>query len=92
MGNIEQFRAAEITDNPISTQANTYNFTWAVVKQKDDKQKIYMIRETKSTPIDGLLRPTEVSKIDCGKKHFSVIDIDDGTKASPLGWRLREHE
>jgi type III restriction enzyme len=47
-----------------------------------------MIRETKSTPIDELLRPTEVAKIDCGKKHFAAIGIEDYAKSSPEEWRI----
>lgn len=57
-------------------------------QQEDSQQKIYMIRETKSTQIDEKLRPTEVAKIKCGKKHFAAIGIDDYAKASPGDWRL----
>lgn len=61
---------------------------WVILKQEDIPQKIYMNRETKSTPKEELLRPTEVAKIKCCKKHFAAIVIDDYAKASPLSWRL----
>jgi type III restriction enzyme len=72
----------------IPTPVGDYNPDWAILKQEDGQQKIYMIRETKSTPIDELLRPTEVAKIDCGKKHFAAIGINDYAKASPEDWRI----
>jgi type III restriction enzyme len=72
----------------IPTPVGDYNPDWAILKQEDGQQKIYMIRETKSTSIDEKLRPTEVAKITCGKKHFAAIGIDDYAKASPEDWRL----
>jgi hypothetical protein len=48
--------------------------------------------ETKCIQVSESLYSTEVAKIDCGKKHFSAIDIDDYAKASPLGSRLRQYE
>lgn len=72
----------------IPTPVGDYNPDWAILKQEDGQQKIYMIRETKSTQIDEKLRPTEVAKIECGKKHFAAIGIDDYAKASPERWNL----
>jgi type III restriction enzyme len=72
----------------IPTPVGDYNPDWAILKQEDGQQKIYMIRETKSTPVDELLRPTEVAKINCGKKHFAAIGIEDYAKASPEDWKL----
>ena len=72
----------------IPTPVGDYNPDWAILKQEDGQQKIYMIRETKSTPVDELLRQTEVAKINCGKKHFAAIGIEDYAKASPEDWKL----
>jgi type III restriction enzyme len=72
----------------IPTPVGDYNPDWAILKQEDGQQKIYMIRETKSTLIDEKLRPTEVAKIDCGKKHFAAIGIDDYAKAAPVDWKV----
>lgn len=72
----------------IPTPVGDYNPDWAILKQEDGQQKIYMIRETKSTDIDELLRPTEVAKIKCGKKHFAAIGINDYRKSSPEDWHI----
>ena len=72
----------------IPTPVGDYNPDWAILKQEDGQQKIYMIRETKSTSEDEKLRPTEVAKIKCGKKHFVATGIDDYEKSSPEDWRI----
>lgn len=72
----------------ISTPVGDYNPDWAIVKHEDGKEKIYMIRETKSTQQESLLRYSEQAKIDCGKKHFAAIGIGDYAKSSPGYWNL----
>ncbi|HEX7259694.1 MAG TPA: restriction endonuclease, partial [Candidatus Saccharimonadia bacterium] len=72
----------------IPTPVGDYNPDWAIVKQENGQEKIYMIRETKSTQQGNLLRPSEQAKIDCGKKHFTAIGIEDYAKASPDNWNL----
>lgn len=72
----------------IPTPVGDYNPDWAIVKQEDGQEKIYMIRETKSTQIDEQLRSSEVAKIKCGRKHFAAIGIEDFDKSSPDNWRL----
>ena len=64
------------------------NPEWALLKQEDNQQKIYMIRKTKSTAIHELLRPTEVAKIKRGKKHLTAIGIDDYVKSLPEDWSI----
>lgn len=72
----------------IDTPLGTYNPDWAIVQHEDGKEKIYMIRETKSTQQESLLRLSEQTKIDCGKKHFEAIGISNFDKSSPGAWRL----
>ena len=72
----------------IPTPIGDYNPDRAILKQEYGQQTIYMIRETKSTPEDPLLRPTEVAKIKCGKKHFAAIGIDDYSNTSPERWSI----
>lgn len=72
----------------VPTPVGDYNPDWAILKQEDGQDKIYMIRETKSTSQDNLLRPSEVAKVKCGKKHFAAIGIDDYAKSSPERWNL----
>jgi type III restriction enzyme len=72
----------------IPTPVGDYNPDWAIVKQEDGREKIYMIRETKSTQQESLLRASEQAKIDCGKKHFEAIGINDYAKSSPGTWNI----
>ena len=72
----------------VPTPVGDYNPDWAIVKQEDGQEKIYMIRETKSTQQESLLRTSEVAKIHCGKKHFAAIGIEDYTKSSPGNWNI----
>ncbi|MCT1613508.1 DEAD/DEAH box helicase family protein [Corynebacterium sanguinis] len=71
----------------IDTPVGPYNPDWAIVKVEDGQQKLYMIRETKSTSDANQLRPTEQAKIDSAKKHFAAIGVDYA-KSSPEGWNL----
>lgn len=72
----------------VPTPVGDYNPDWAILKQEDGQDKIYMIRETKSTSQDGLLRNSEVAKIKCGEKHFAAIGITDYTVSVPGNWKL----
>jgi hypothetical protein len=54
----------------------TYNPDWAIIKQVDGEDRIYLVRETKSTLDDSKLRPTELAKIKSAKKHFAAIGLE----------------
>jgi len=58
----------------VETPIGTYNPDWAIVKQED--QKIYLVRETKSTKKQLELRSSEWDKIQCGTAHFDALDVD----------------
>ncbi|MFT4470855.1 DEAD/DEAH box helicase family protein [Arthrobacter sulfonylureivorans] len=72
----------------IDTPVGPYNPDWAIIKQEDGEDRIYMIRETKSTLDDSKLRPTELAKIKSAKRHFAAIGIDDYTRSVPGSWKL----
>ena len=72
----------------IDTPVGPYNPDWAIIKHEDGEDRIYMIRETKSTLDDSKLRPTELAKIKSAKEHFKAIGIDDYARAAPGAWRL----
>ncbi|WP_075889924.1 restriction endonuclease [Actinomyces provencensis] len=72
----------------IDTPVGPYNPDWAIIKQEDGEDRIYMIRETKSTLDDSKLRPTERDKIKSAKRHFEAIGIDDYARAVPGVWKL----
>lgn len=71
----------------IDTPVGPYNPDWAIVKHEDGEDRIYMVRETKSTANAELLRPTEKAKIKAATAHFKALDIDYA-KSSPENWRL----
>lgn len=72
----------------IDTPVGPYNPDWAIIKQEDGEDRIYMIRETKSTLDDSKLRPTELAKIKSAKRHFEAIGVADYSRAIPGHWRI----
>ncbi|WP_431794932.1 DEAD/DEAH box helicase family protein [Microbacterium enclense] len=72
----------------IDTPVGPYNPDWAIIKHEDGEDRIYMIRETKSTLDDSKLRPTELAKIKSAREHFKAIGIDDYERAVPGRWNL----
>lgn len=58
----------------VDTPVGTYNPDWALVTEGEEK--LYLIRETKSTRNKKELRESEQDKITCGEKHFEAIGID----------------
>ena len=66
----------------IDTPVGPYNPDWAIVKHEDGDERIYMIRETKSTADPRLLRPDERAKIMSAQGHFEAIGINYA-KSSP---------
>jgi type III restriction enzyme len=58
----------------IDTPLGTYNPDWAIVKQDDEK--VYLVRETKSTKDQLKLRGSEWAKIKCGEAHFETLGVD----------------
>ena len=41
-----------------------------------EEDKLYLIRETKSTRNKAELRESEQDRITCGEKHFEAIGVD----------------
>jgi type III restriction enzyme len=72
----------------IPTPVGDYNPDWAIIKQEDGQDRIYMIRETKGTLDDSKLRPSELAKIRSAKKHFAAIGINDYSRSTPEAWNL----
>ncbi len=72
----------------ISTPVGDYNPDWAILKQEDGEDRIYMIRETKSTEDEVKRRPTENAKIKAAKKHFEAIGVGDYAVSTPANWRI----
>lgn len=72
----------------IPTPVGEYNPDWAIIKHEEGEDRIYMIRETKSTLDDSKLRPTELAKIKSAKKHFAAIGVTDYGRSTPEAWNL----
>ncbi|ACU84404.1 restriction endonuclease [Brachybacterium faecium DSM 4810] len=72
----------------IDTPVGPYNPDWAIVKHEDGEERVYMIRETKSTEDEIKRRPTENAKIRAAKHHFEAIGVPDYAVSVPGRWRL----
>ena len=58
----------------IDTPIGPYNPDWAFVTNRNEK--LYFVRETKSSLDPTNRRVTENQKIGCGRKHFESIGVD----------------
>ncbi|MBW2539597.1 MAG: DEAD/DEAH box helicase family protein [Deltaproteobacteria bacterium] len=58
----------------IPTPLGNYNPDWAVVTEDDEK--LYLVRETKSTHDRDKRREIENRKVDCGKAHFKALGVN----------------
>lgn len=58
----------------IDTPIGSYNPDWAFVTEREEK--LYFVRETKSTVDSEERRTKENQKIVCGRKHFETIGVD----------------
>ena len=72
----------------IPTPVGDYNPDWAIIKQVEGEDRLYMIRETKSTLDELKLRPTEAAKIASARQHFKAIGIDNYEVSAPEAWNL----
>lgn len=68
----------------IDTPIGPYNPDWAFVTEREER--LYFVRETKSTIDSEELRTKENQKISCGRKHFEALEVDFGvvTKLSEV--------
>jgi type III restriction enzyme len=64
----------------IDTPIGTYNPDWAFVTEREEK--LYFVRETKSTLDSEERRTKENQKIACGRKHFQTLGVDYGVVTS----------
>ncbi len=58
----------------VATPLGDYNPDWAVVVEAG--QKLYLVRETKSTLDRDKRRESENKKVDCGKAHFTALGVN----------------
>lgn len=72
----------------VPTPVGDYNPDWAIIKQVEGEDRIYMVRETKSTQDDNKLRPLELAKIRSATKHFHAIGIKEYARSVPEAWNV----
>lgn len=72
----------------VDTPVGPYNPDWAIIKHEDGADRIYMIRETKSTDDEVKRRPTENAKIKAATKHFAAIGVGDYAVSTAANWRV----
>lgn len=58
----------------VKTPLGPYNPDWALLKEENGREKLYFVVETKGDVSSDELRPAELAKIRCGKKHFEALD------------------
>jgi len=67
----------------INTPMGKYNPDWAIAFREGSVRHIYFVAETKGDTSDMQLREVEKAKIECARRHFSVIS-DDKVKYSTI--------
>lgn len=78
----------------IDTPVGPYNPDWAIIKQDENgTDRIFMIRETKSTLDESKRRPTENAKIRAAIEHFKQLgigsaDVPAFAVSAPGNWNL----
>jgi type III restriction enzyme len=61
----------------ISTPLGPYNPDWAVLVDKPEGERLYLVVETKSSLFTDDLRDKESAKINCGRAHFKALENGD---------------
>jgi type III restriction enzyme len=61
----------------VSTPLGPYNPDWAVLVDKPEGERLYLVVETKSSLFTDDLRDRESAKINCGKAHFKALASGD---------------
>lgn len=57
----------------VPTPLGSYNPDWAILYNKEGNEKLFFVTESKGSMFEEDLRPIELGKIDCGRKHFKSI-------------------
>src|SRR2546422_10061221 len=61
----------------VPTPLGTYNPDWAVLVEKDGRERLYFVIETKSSLFTDDLRDKESAKIKCGEAHFKALIVGE---------------
>jgi type III restriction enzyme len=66
----------------VPTPLGPYNPDWAVLVDRPEGERLYLVVETKSSLFTDDLRDRESAKINCGKAHFKALAIGN----NPAGY------
>ncbi len=69
----------------IPTPIGDYNPDWAIIRAENSLNRLYLVRETKSSQDPAKRRPSENAKIAAAKKHFEAIGVEYAV-SSPDRW------
>jgi type III restriction enzyme len=58
----------------VTTPLGTYNPDWAVVRETEEGQQVYLVSESKGDLLN--LRDAETAQIKCGEAHFKALKVD----------------
>ncbi len=61
----------------VPTPLGPYNPDWAVLVDKPEGERLYLVVETKSSMFTDDLRDKESAKINCGRAHFKALASGD---------------
>jgi len=61
----------------VPTPLGPYNPDWAVLVERPEGERLYLVVETKSSLFTDDLRDRESAKINCGKAHFKALASSD---------------
>ena len=68
----------------VPTPLGPYNPDWAVLIQKGEDERLYLVVETKGSAFLDDLRNAERAKVECGKAHFKALQVGE----SPAHYRV----
>lgn len=69
----------------IDTPLGAYNPDWAIVRDVDSEQRLYLVRETKGTADEAKLQwEHEAFKINFGRAHYAALEVDYKFGDKPL--------
>ncbi len=61
----------------VPTPLGSYNPDWAVLVEQEEGERLYLVVETKGSLSGNDFRITEIAKIECGKAHFSALEVGE---------------
>ncbi len=74
----------------VPTPLGTYNPDWAVLVERDEGERLYLVVETKASLFSDDLRYAESARIKCGKAHFNALNVGEAPARYEVTTKLDE--